>query len=162
MSINVTDSEIDISSILTKLGYEGSKREEVMQSDMLLLPDNVDSPESSFPDKSLEVKNVIGAKLRVSALTRQGVASHYEAERAADIVLPVLLFLSWAAFDIGKDILANMLYDWGKQHRYEGKVPSTKVKCIVFDSNGNVRRELRAEGPADAVAKALREFKPEK
>jgi hypothetical protein len=133
-----------------------------MQSDVLLLPDDVESPESNFTDKSVEVKNAIQQKLRIAILTKQNAKSHYHAERAADIVLPTLVFLGWQAFDVGKGILASLIYDMYIQYRYRSRVPSTKVKCIIIDKKEHIRKELEAEGPADGVVKVLREFKHEK
>jgi hypothetical protein len=159
MSIKVSDSAIDLDSILTRLGYSDSQINETMQSDVLLLPDDVDSPESYFTDKSVEVKNEISKKLRIAVLTRQGAKSHYQAQRAADIVLPVLVFLGWQAFDVGKGLLASLIYDMYIQYRYRGRVPHAKFRCIIVDRKAHVRKELEAEGPADSLAKILREFK---
>lgn len=161
MSIRVSESAIDLDSILTKLGYSSSQTKETVESDVLLLPDDVESPESYFADKSVEVKNEIQKKLRIAVLARQGVESHYHAEHAADIVLPTLVFLGWQAFDVGKGILASLIYDLYIQYRYRARVPSTKVKCIIIDKKENIRKELEAEGPADGVVKVLREFKHE-
>jgi hypothetical protein len=145
--------------MLTKLGYSGSQVDKIMQSDVLLLPDDVDSRESYFTDKSVEVKSEIQKRLQIDILTRQGSKSHYQAQRAADIVLPTLIFLGWQAFDVGKGLLASLIYDMCNQYRYRGHVPKTKLRCIIIDKKEQIRKEIVAEGPADDLAKILREFK---
>lgn len=159
MSIKVSESVVDLDAILNRLGYNDSQINEMMQYDVFLLPNDIESPESYFVDKSVKVKNEIVKKLRIAVITRQGAKSHYQAQRAAEIVLPVLVFLGWQAFDIGKDILASMIYDMYVRYRYQGRVPNAKLRCVVVDKKRQIRKELEAEGPANDLAKILREFK---
>jgi hypothetical protein len=159
MSIKVSESVVDLDAILNRLGYNDSQINEMMQYDVFLLPNDLESPESYFVDKSVKVKNEIAKKLRIAVITRQGAKSHYQAQRAAEIVLPVLVFLGWQAFDIGKDILASMIYDMYVRYRYRGRVPNAKLRCVVVDKKRQIRKELEAEGPANDLAKILREFK---
>jgi hypothetical protein len=159
MSIKVSESVVDLDTILNRLGYDDSQINEMMQYDVFLLPNDIESPESYFVDKSVKVKNEIAKKLRIAVITRQGAKSHYQAQRAAEIVLPVLVFLGWQAFDIGKDILASVIYDMYVRYRYRGHVPNAKLRCVVVDEKRRIRKELEAEGPANDLAKILREFK---
>lgn len=159
MSIKVEDSAFDVDSVLDKLGYDYQQKSKVKESEVLLLPDNIEASESYFDDKSISIKKEIEKKLRLEVLTKQGAKSHYQAQRAADIVLPLLVFFGYQAFDIGKGIIASWIYDKYIQLRYRNLVPNARFKFIIIDDKKKTRKELSFEGPADTASKILKDFK---
>lgn len=158
MSINLEDSVFDLDSVLDKLGYDNEHKIKVKESDVLLLPDNIDAPESYFDDKSVSIKKALEKELRLEALTKQGAKSHYQAQRAANIVVPLLVFFGTQAFDVGKGIISSWIYDKYIQLRYRDVVPSARFKFIIIDDKKKTRKELSFEGPADTASKILRDF----
>jgi hypothetical protein len=159
VSIKVEDSAFDVDSVLDKLGYDYQQKSKVKESEVLLLPDNIEASESYFDDKSISIKKEIEKKLRLEVLTKQGAKSHYQAQRAADIVLPLLVFFGYQAFDIGKGIIASWIYDKYIQLRYRNLVPNARFKFIIIDDKKKTRKELSFEGPADTASKILKDFK---
>ena len=159
MSIEVTDAAFDLDSILGKLNYSSTQKDEISSFDVLLLPENIESSESYFSDKSVSIKKAIEKQLKVAVLTRQGAKSHYRAQRAADIVVPALVFLGYQAFDVSKGIIASWIYGKYLQLRYRSLVPNASFICVIIDDKKKIRKELRYKGPADKVSELLKTSK---
>ncbi len=158
MSIEVQETQFDLDSVLTRLGYPSDKISEIKNSDVLLLPTDLDSPESHFPDKSVSLKKTIEKQLRINVIYKQGSKTHYKAHRAAEIILPLLVFLGWQVLDICKNIIADWLVDELSRFGASRK-PNAKVRLIVVDSKKKTSKELTCEGPAESLVKILRQFK---
>jgi len=159
MSIEVTDSAFNLDSALAKLGYSSAQIAEITSSDVLLLPEDIESSESYFSDKSVSIKKAIEKQLKVAVLTRQGAKSHYHARRAADIVVPLLVFLGLQAFDVSKGIIASWIYDRYLRLRYRGRIPNVRFTGIIIDDKRKLTKMVTCEGPADKVSETLRRSK---
>jgi len=159
MPIEVTDSAFNLDSVLTKLGYSSTQMAEITSSDVLLLPEDIESSESYFNDNSVNIKKAIEKQLKVAVLTRQGAKSHYRAQRAADIVVLLLVFLGLQAFDVSKGIIASWIYDRYLQLRYRGRVPNVRFTGIIIDDKRKLAKMVACEGPADKISETLRRSK---
>src|SRR5713101_5339992 len=111
MSIEIKETNFDLDSVLVKLGYSQERAKDVGKSDVLLLPEDLNAKESYFVDKSVVVKKALDSKLKVTVVEKQGQEHHYHAQRSAEVIAPLLVFLGWQAFDISKDLLASWFYD---------------------------------------------------
>ena len=159
VSLNVEESDLDLNTVLNTLGYQPNQKDSVMGADVLMLPKDLESPESSFDDKSVSIKKHIEKQLRIEVLTKQGSKSHYEAQRAADILVPALVFLGLQAFDIGKGIIASWVYDRYLQLRNRGLTPTVAFKFVVIDKKKGIKKEVSYEGPADELQDTLKTLK---
>ncbi len=161
MSIQVQHTSFDLDATLSKLGYTKDQINEVKTSDILLLPANVDAKESEFVDKSVSLKKTIETKARVTLVVRQGSKHRYYAHGAAEIVGPLLVFLTWQAFDISKGILASWFYEQIKEFVSQKRKPNAKFSWIVIDKEHGKQTRLNYEGPANQLPDILKNFKYE-
>ena len=159
MSVNVTESSLDLNTLLSKLGYQPDQIGSLLGADVLMFPKDLESAESSFDDKSVSIKKTIEKQLRIEVLTKQGAKSHYEAQRAADILVPALVFLGVQTFDIGKGIITIWVYDRYLQLRNRGLTPSVALKFVVIDKKNGIRKEVSYEGPAEQLQDTLKNLK---
>lgn len=163
MSINVEDSFFDLDSVLDKLGYDYQQKSKVKESEVLLLAGNIEASEFDSDDELVSIKKAIEKELRLEVLTRKGPPLDYHgkymAERAADIVVPLLVFFGYQVFDVGKGIIASWIYDQSIQLRHRNHVPKAKLRFIIIDDKKKITKELRFEGPADTASKILKNFK---
>lgn len=159
MSATIDETDFDLRTALETLGYSASTLPEVEASQVLLLPQDIYASESTFRNTSISLKKEIEAKMVITVLSKQGQKSHYFAERAADIVTPILVFLSLQSFDIGKAILASWVYDQMQKLRRGSQVPSAKLTVLVVDEKERVKKRVTYDGPADKIPEIIRETK---
>jgi hypothetical protein len=159
LSVTIDETDFDLRTTLKTLGYSNSEATEVEASQVLLLPQDIHAAESIFRSTSISLKKEMETKMTIRVLSRQREKSHYFAERAADIVAPILVFLSLQAFDIGKAILASWLYDQMLKLRRGSMVPSAKLTVIVVDEKERVKKRVTYDGPANKIPEIIRNTK---
>lgn len=157
--MQVGETTFDLDSVLKKLAYSDEQIKSVMTSDVLLVPDDLDANESHFVDRAVTLKKKIEASVKVTVVTRQGSKHHYYAHRAAEINIPLLVFLGWQAFDISKALLASWVYDQIERFKSQERKPGAKLSWLVID--GGKIEQLNYEGPADKLPIILNKFKHE-
>ncbi len=159
LSVMVDDSDFDLKSALHALGYSSDKAVDVEASQVLLLPQDIHAAESTFNVNSVSLKKELETRLATAVLSRQGAKSHYFAERAADIVTPILVFLSLQAFDIGKGIIASWLYDQMLKLRRGSTVPAAELRILIDDQEKRIKKRVTYVGPADKIPDIIKNTK---
>lgn len=155
--IEVLDSKFDLNSTLTKLKYSPEKITELMNSDVLLLPIDLNSSKSLLRESSVSLKKAIDKKLKITVVTHQESRYRYLALRSAEILVPMSFFIGYTAFDIGKGIVADWLSDQLLRFRDRVMKPNAKFECLVM-KDGTIK-EVKYEGPAEELPKILRSLK---
>jgi len=127
---------------------------------LLLLPRNPELPTRTtgievFPSVTKELNTAFQDAGIESALYGEESTRRELVRKSADILLPILLFFSDPAAQLGLNILANWIYDrWVKS---DTPTPSIKAEYAEVTSDGVVARWRRVEGPADQVCKLLQQ-----
>lgn len=160
--MKIVDSPFDLEKVLVDYGYSTHEISEVKTSDVLLI--------SEKREELASVKEAIKSQLKVTSIAEKRAAEkrsfYFQVEVLSSIVIPVLVFLSCQAFDVGKGILADWIYDLIlKAKESSQKLSTQKVRhkksdvrldWIIIDNERNVKKAITYEGPAEPLPEILK------
>jgi hypothetical protein len=151
---------VDVNIYLAQLGFDEDAFSSMTSKDVVLAPglpgESIDAPSSyaAFSSWASDIGKVYrGQGLSVGFALPEGVERREILRKAADVLLPPIVFFSQAGLAVGLNILANWLYEdfiavFGLRR--------VRVEVLDIEADSMTLHRVKYEGPADEVAKILR------
>jgi len=157
---------VDINDYLTKRGYTPEDNQKLLEAEVLIFPSSKDVPDIDetgqyelLNPNTVILKKTLGRAVKTEIVTDKKREHRYLEHLSADIVLPFLVIFGPDIWEIVKGIISNWLYDRVRALSKGGKKPSARFEYEISDDKKKVRKHIVYEGPAEELAKILKETK---
>lgn len=155
--------ELDLEDILKNRNYEKQQIENILSNDALILPEiaRSDNTYEILKSEALEIRKLLPKEIKAEIIKDQKKKHKYLDLLSADIVLPIIVFLSWQAWDICKGFISAWLYAEYQSLKDRDKIPNAEVQVAIIDRKKGISKRAKISGPANFVSQAIKELKHE-
>jgi len=155
--------ELDLEDILKNRNYDEQQIENILSNDALVLPEIARSNNAYeiLKSEAVDIQKTLSGKIEIEIIKDQKKKHKYEELLSADIVLPIIVFLSLQAYDICKGFISNWLYAKYQGLKDRDKIPNAEVRVAIIDRKKGISKRVKISGPATLVSEAIKELKHE-
>ncbi len=150
----------DLSVLLIQKGYSKEEIASLLKKDVLFISNEKRGtpPKEVVHPHTLVLKKLLSneKKLTVDFAVDKNGFSYLEL-LSAEIYIGPIIFLSTAAWDISKDFVASWLFDHYVSMKKESKELTANLEIEVIDEKKGKTFRAKYSGPANQVAKIIKQ-----
>lgn len=154
---------LNIAGLLKEKGYKPDEIKGLLEKDILFFSTRTSSDNKELLTlENVELKKTLSneiEKLDVEFPLDKIKEHEYLELLHAEIVIGVIVFLSITAWEIAKGVISNWIYDRFERMRKQSKRLDAKIEIQVTNKRAGQSYHIKYSGPADEVAKIVKETK---